>query len=219
MRPGAGGCQPEAMNIASGVRIGWLDLPDDVRQAVEAIIGGRVVEAASQAGGFSPGTADRVRTADGRRAFVKAVSPDLNDHSVVMHRREAEIAAAMPASVPAPRLLGSHDDGHWIVLVFEDVAGRQPTVPWQPDELQRVLLALENLSAIQIPPALAELPPAAERAEEFGGWHNLRADPPADLDPWIARRLDQLCALAERGRRRWSATPWCTAICGPTTCC
>ena len=67
------------MVTASGVRIGWVDLPEPVRAAVEDIIGGTVVEARSQSGGFSPGTADRVRTADGRRAFVKAVSADLNE--------------------------------------------------------------------------------------------------------------------------------------------
>lgn len=69
------------MTSASGVRIGWADIPQDVRRAVEEIIGGTVVEAVSQAGGFSPGTADRVRTANGRRAFVKAVSPAQNERS------------------------------------------------------------------------------------------------------------------------------------------
>jgi hypothetical protein len=63
------------MTRASGVRIGWAELTHEVRSAVEAIMGGTVVEAVSQVGGFPPETADRVRTADGRRAFVKAVSP------------------------------------------------------------------------------------------------------------------------------------------------
>src|SRR5689334_9320284 len=58
---------------ASGVRIGWADLPANVRDSVAGILGEPVVEAVSQSGGFSPGTADRVTTASGRRAFVKAV--------------------------------------------------------------------------------------------------------------------------------------------------
>jgi hypothetical protein len=58
---------------SSGRRIGWLDIPPDVRLRIERIVGGRVVDAVSQAGGFSPGTADRVRTDNGRCAFVKAV--------------------------------------------------------------------------------------------------------------------------------------------------
>ena len=57
------------------MRIGWADLPERVRDEVQAIIGGEVVSAVSQSGGFSPGTADRVVTTNGRRAFVKAVSP------------------------------------------------------------------------------------------------------------------------------------------------
>ncbi|MGH3427861.1 MAG: hypothetical protein ACRDQZ_09895 [Mycobacteriales bacterium] len=77
------------MTSASGVRIGWAELPHEVRSDVEVIVGGVVVEAVSQVGGFSPGTADRVRTADGRRAFVKAVSPAQNERSPELHRHEA----------------------------------------------------------------------------------------------------------------------------------
>lgn len=82
--------------VATGVRIGWHDLPGHVRTAVEDVIGDEVVEAVSQPGGFSPGTADRVLTRDGRRAFVKAVSPALNALSADMHRRYGR------SSVPRP---------------------------------------------------------------------------------------------------------------------
>jgi hypothetical protein len=60
---------------AAGRRIGWLDIPPAVRLRIERIVGGRVVEAVSQAGGFSPGTADRIRTDNGRCAFVKGPTP------------------------------------------------------------------------------------------------------------------------------------------------
>lgn len=184
---------------ASGTRIGWTDLPEAVRAAVEEILGSPVVEARSQAGGFSPGTADRVRTADGTRAFVKAVSPDQNEISPGMHRREAEVTAALPPSAPAPRLLGCYDDGHWVVLVLEDVNGRHPTTPWQPDELRQVIRALEQLAASTTPPPLDGLESLREKvAEDFGGWARLRADPPDDLNPWAAAHLDELCAGAER---------------------
>src|SRR3981189_1751134 len=104
------------MSSASGVRIGWVDLPPGVRQAVEAIVGGAVVEAVSQAGGFSPGTADRGRTADGGRAFVKAVSTAQNERSPELHRREARVTGALPTYVPAPRLLGCYENGDWVAL-------------------------------------------------------------------------------------------------------
>src|SRR6185437_5917666 len=97
-----------------------------VRAAVEGIVGGPVVAAQTQRGGFSPGTADRVRTADGRRAFVKAVSPAQNEFSAVLHRREAVVTAALPGYAPTPRLLGCYDDGDWVALVLEDIDGRHP---------------------------------------------------------------------------------------------
>ncbi len=188
------------MSIASGVRIGWIDLPEPVRAAVEGIIGSPVVGAVSQPGGFSPGTADRVVTVDGRRAFVKAVSPAQNQDSPKLYRREALITAALPVSAPVPAMLGSYDDGNWIVLVLQDVEGRHPATPWRSGELRQVLITLEDLARSLTPSPLPELPPATTRmANLFGGWHRLRAHRPADLDPWAASRLDQLCDQAERG--------------------
>jgi aminoglycoside phosphotransferase (APT) family kinase protein len=167
---------------------------------VEAIVGGAVVEAVSQTGGFSPGTADRVRTADGRRAFVKAVSPALNEHSPELHRREAKVTAVLPAHVPAPRLLGCYDDGTWVALVLQDIEGRHPTTPWLPDELRRVLAVLDDLARSLTPAPLPALASAADTlAGDFAGWRRIAADPPADLHPWAAPRLEELCALADRG--------------------
>ncbi|MFG2044138.1 phosphotransferase family protein [Dactylosporangium sp. NPDC048998] len=180
---------------ASGVRIGWGDLPGSVRDGVAGVLGDEVVEAVSQAGGFSPGTADRVRTADGRRAFVKAVGSVLNAQSPAMHRAEARVAAALPGGVPAPRLLGVHDDGDWVALVFEDVVGRHPRTPWEDGE---VAGALEALRRLAVP--VAGLPSLRDEArEDFGGWRQIAADPPERLDPWVAGHLDLLVELAERG--------------------
>ncbi|MEV4657797.1 phosphotransferase [Micromonospora sp. NPDC049301] len=181
-------------------RIGWRDLPGRVRAAVEDIIGDRVVEAVSQPGGYSPGTADRVRTATGRRAFVKAVSPAQNPDSPVLHRAEARNTAALPPSAPTPRLLGCHDDGEWVALVLSDVDGRHPVTPWRTEELSRVLTALEAMAAALTPSPAAHVPTAAERlARDFAGWHRIAADPPERLDPWIRAHLDDLCAAADRG--------------------
>ncbi len=188
------------MTSTTKSRIRWTDLPDPVRAAVEGILGDRVVEAVSQPGGFSPGTADRVRTAGGRRAFVKAVSPAQNDRSPGLHRTEALIAAALPPAAPAPRLLGSYDDGDWVALVFTDVEGRHPVTPWEAGELTAVLSTLEAMAGALTPASVPAAPPAAERlAANFAGWQRIAADPPADLDPWAGARLPQLCAAADRG--------------------
>jgi aminoglycoside phosphotransferase (APT) family kinase protein len=188
------------MSSAMGVRIGWAQLPRHVRRAVEAIVGGSVVEAVSQAGGFSPGAADRVRTSDGRRAFVKAVSPAQNPDSPEMYRREARVTAALPAHAPVPAFLGCHDDGTWVALVLEDIEGRHPATPWLSEELGRVLDTLDELAAGSTPAPVPDLPTAAHYlAEDFAGWRRVAADTPNDLDPWVAGHLDELCALADRG--------------------
>lgn len=188
------------MPSASGVRIGWDDLPDHVRAAVAGILGAPVVQARSQPGGFSPGSADRVATADGRRAFVKAVSGAQNEHSPSLHRQEAVVTGALPADAPAPALLGCYDDGDWVALVLEDVEGRHPMTPWDAHELAHVLDTLEVCAARLTPSLVPKLPLASEHlASDFGGWERLRAEPWPGLDPWAAARVDQLCGLARRG--------------------
>ena len=85
---------------AEGERLPWSQIPAPLRAEVERLLGGRVAEAVSQRGGFSPGVAARIRLDDGRRAFVKAVG-DINPDSPGIHRAEARIAAALPAAARA----------------------------------------------------------------------------------------------------------------------
>src|SRR5687767_11420835 len=87
---------------AVGVRLQWVDLPALVRAAVEEWLGSSVVSANTQASGFSPGVAARLRAADGRRVFVKAVGPEPNPTTPGIHRREAQIAPLLPATAPVP---------------------------------------------------------------------------------------------------------------------
>ena len=159
------------------------------------------MEATTQAGGFSPGVAARLRLADGRRVFVKAVSGRTNPDSPGMHRREARIAAALPASVPAPRFLDSYDDGDWIALIFEDIDGTAPQTPWQQPELDRVLVAVAALSSALTPAPIAVEPVSELMPYVFSGWQRLaasaesREDDLRGVDPWAQRHLAQLVAL------------------------
>ena len=181
-------------------RISWADLPGHVQAGIEQILGAPVVGATGQQGGFSPGTADRVVTATGRRAFVKAVGVHQNEHSPAIHRKEAAIAAALPDGIPAPSLLGTFDDGTWVALVLTDVEGRHPHTPWEPPEVSLVLDALEELSRTPVPGGLEHLPRLEhELAEAFQGWARIRAVPPEHCDPWILGNLDILERLAESG--------------------
>ncbi|MEU2715306.1 phosphotransferase [Streptomyces sp. NPDC007205] len=184
---------------AAGVRAPWENLPSVVRDAVGEVLGAPVVHAVTQNGGFSPGVAARLRTAAGGTGFVKAVSAEANPHSPHLHRREARTAAALPAAVPAPRLLGTYDDGTWVALVFEEVAGRQPHVPWRQEELRRVLDAVTVLARTGTPCPL-DVPAVAESlAEDFKGWRRLLDGEAGDvrdrLGAWTADHLPELAAM------------------------
>jgi hypothetical protein len=161
------------------------------------------VAAVSQPTGFSPGVAARLRLADGRGLFVKAIHPAQNPDSPAMHRREGCVVASLPASAPVPRLLWSYDEGEagWVVLVFEEVAGQHPAQPWRADELGRVQEAMVLLSKTLTP---SPLPPAITRfaSNEFRtnlcGWRRLRDEQPsrlAQLDSWSIRHLATLIEL------------------------
>lgn len=112
-------------------------------------------------------------TEGGRRAFVKAVSGEVNDSSPVLHRKEARNAGLLPVEVPAPRLIGVYDDGVWVALVLEEVEGRQPQVPWEGRELGVVLEAVHGLGRV-LTPAPFDVPDASEElVGSFGGWEEL----------------------------------------------
>ena len=188
---------------AEGVRPAWSTLPDAVRSELEGWLGSPVATAESQAGGFSPGIASRIRTADGARYFVKAVGPLPNRDSPGMHRREARIVAAMPDGVAVPRLLWSHDDEEsgWVLLVFQDTAGRHPEMPWRSDELDQVVDGLVRIADALTPsPLPVSLAGSARRAfqRSINGWRQLAEGPPSDLDrldAWSRRNLDRLVYL------------------------
>src|SRR5438270_12020206 len=87
--PGPAPITPHRPPPAEGVRLEWADLPERVRAVVERWLGCPVVGAWTQPTGFSPGVAARLKTADGRRVFVKAVGPEPNPEAVALHRDEA----------------------------------------------------------------------------------------------------------------------------------
>lgn len=154
-----------------------------------------MVEARSQEGGHSPGAAVRVRLTNGGNAFVKALSSTIHRHSAQTYRSEAANMARLPPGLPVPRLLDVYDDGDWIALVYEEVGGRPPVVPWRAAELERVAATPQDISA-----ALTPSPwPDAPRFELVDGtckgwWRRLAAAPPTDLDSWTREHLHWLIA-------------------------
>src|SRR3954453_18007488 len=133
---------------AAGVRVAYDALPPAVRNWVETTLGSSVVQAETQPGGFSPGVAARLVCADGSRAFVKAVSAEVNPDSPTLHRREIEVLRALPADLPVPRLRAAYDETPWVVLLIDDVDGEQPRLPWDDADLERVLALARTVNAV-----------------------------------------------------------------------
>ena len=178
-----------------GNRIAWADLPERVRAALTAKLGADVVSEVSQPGGFSPGLAARLRLSDGRSVFVKAVGLQRNPDAPGMHRREIEVLRALPPDLPVPALLDSYDDGDWVALIIEDVAGSSPAMPWRTDEFAEVLTALGTLSARLTPSPIQLAPVQQAHPELFGNWRTVADEQTGKLPDWAVDHLDLLVEL------------------------
>jgi aminoglycoside phosphotransferase (APT) family kinase protein len=190
---------------AEGVRLQWSAVPQSIQHRFEAWANSRVVEAASQPTGFSPGVAAHLRLADSRTLFVKAVSSAANADAPRMHRREAGIVGALPEDLPVPRLRWSYDDlsgTGWVVLVFDVARGRHPEQPWRLDQLQLVLNGLAELAQRLTP---SPLPIGTARlagdtlARHVCGWQRLADEDGPEivrlLDAWSRRHLSTLAEM------------------------
>ncbi|WP_218887022.1 phosphotransferase [Cellulomonas oligotrophica] len=176
-----------------GQRLDWRDLPTSVRERIQTRAGARVSAETTPTSGFSPGFVAVLELGDGHDVFVKAVSADQNPQAPELARAEVRAARALPPQVPAPRLLWSDDDGQWVLLGFEAVHGSSPELPWRPDDLERVLAAVDALADAEPVPG-HELPRTDDLlAEDFQGWRHLLA---AD----DAAREAMAVAVGEPGR-------------------
>ena len=185
----------------AGTRIEWRRIPGDVRASVEDRLGCEVERAVSQEHGFSPALAARLLLTNGGRVFVKAIGPD--DQSGApgaqeLYRQEGRIAAGLPMTVPAPRLIDRWETADWTILLFEDVDGHHPAFPWDQAELDRVLSALADLRH-DLTPSPVPVPPAAIPGDQ-NYWSTLAEDPSplnrlTDLDPWVLGNVGRMAEL------------------------
>lgn len=186
------------MRASGGQRIEWREVDADVRHAIETRLASAVVDARNQTGGFSPGLAARCALADGRRVFIKAVSPEQNPQACRIHRREAEVAAQLPADLPVPRLLHVVDDGRWVALVFEEIEGVQPDEPWTHHQLGVVLPALHRFAERATPTPVPDLQTLEARyGAVFRGWRQIAAGDadPSPYGPDLVASVERLAAL------------------------
>ena len=141
--------------IVSMLRIGFEDLPQAARRAVE-IRTGHIKAARTAGGGINSGAAALLDTERGR-VFVKGIP---SDHAqAVSQAREIAIAPYLPAS--SPRLLWHVEAGGWVILGYEAIAGRHADYTDSGD-LVLVLDVLQELQQV-IAPDLMEVKRAERR--------------------------------------------------------
>jgi hypothetical protein len=181
-------------------RARWHQLPRSIRTAIEQLIGGTVSHARNCPGGYSAGLASVLTLADGQQAFVKGIDADRWPTDATFYRAEARVSAALPATISAPRLLGTFDDGQWIVLAFEAVNGVEPSQPWNEADLARVVPAVVHQGQVGTPSPIA-LPRDHPR---LGGWAEVDRNPSylvelARHSPWAVDHIAQLIQLESHG--------------------
>lgn len=193
------------MSASSDLRLGWGDLPLEVRSAARASLGSDIVDEIRQTGGFSPGLASRLGLADGRRVFAKAINSARNPVAPDLYRREAEIMSVLPTKVSAPALLSTYDDGDWVMLLLEEVNGQMPSLPWGRAQLSRVAEAMSDLASVRGASALPIPSAADDLAGSYWSWAKIAeaTDLADSIGAWERTHLDRLVGL-ESG--------WVTAV-------
>jgi hypothetical protein len=173
-------------------RLDWGLLPPVLRSGIERRLGSRVVEAHSAGAGYTPGFASTLTCEDGSRHFVKAANKAAQRPFAASYQAEAHVLAALPAEVPAPRLLWSQEDDLWVVLGLAHVDGSAPQRPWQHAQLEACLDTLETIADQLTPPPLQASSFARDFADLVGCWDHVR-ETALDLP-----HLEDAAALAAR---------------------
>jgi aminoglycoside phosphotransferase (APT) family kinase protein len=173
-------------------RLELTQLPAEVVAFVEDLLGGALVEFENQAGGFSQGTAARVRTANGARGFLKAVHREGFEGTYRLYEREVEILSLLPRMARVPQLLGSYAQSGWLALLIEDVEGRYPDTRADMHAVLDSLLTLPSADAVPgLPDVADDLAPALTQ------WDRIDAGYSA-MDDWAVSHVPLLRAASER---------------------
>lgn len=184
---------------ATAVRPSWAELPPAVQARIEHHVGGPVTRARVATGGFTRGFAALVTTRAGDQCFVKAAALDATPIAATSYATEARVLAALPAGVPAPRLLWSDETDGWVLLGITPVAGHMPGLPWTPVDLDSAVCACEQaaeaLTPAPVAPKLQRLADDLVREDPATTYFARAAAGLADqtlLSPWARDHLADL---------------------------
>jgi aminoglycoside phosphotransferase (APT) family kinase protein len=117
----------------------WRVVPKEVCDRTESILGAKIRRAERVYGGYTPTPTYRLRLADGRRAFFKAVSPESNAFATAAHHREARVYRELGSVIApfAPAFYGEFEAAAWEALLLEDL-GPKSVPPWSRSAVRGV---------------------------------------------------------------------------------
>lgn len=149
---------------------------------------------------MSPGCATRLRCADGTRAFVKAVGPELNRLTLGLFRHEVTVLEHLGADPLWASLLASYDEpGGWVALLLEDVEGRHPDLRDSADAALAIRATdrlVERLAGHGRSLPVGSARQAMARYDQM--WPGLDEIPPDALPGWARKRAPAMqAALAD----------------------
>ena len=179
-----------------GVQTPYERTPSALQDWVEDRLDGSVVEVVPRVGGMSPAVASTLVLADGRRAFVKAVSPAINPDTPDHFRNEAQIVRRL---VPAPyraELLGTFDDGDWVAILLEDIAGGHPDWTNEAERTRAEAAVLQQMA--ELTPAPAGIPAVSTlegMRKHLTAMEGVTEDERAALPSHVRTELPQLTGL------------------------
>ncbi|MGI8994352.1 MAG: phosphotransferase [Nocardioidaceae bacterium] len=180
----------------AGVRTPYDQMPQAVKDFVEAELGSPVVQVTPRTGGMSPAVACSLRSARGRTAFVKAVGTEVHPDTPSHFRHEIAVLQALPAAPYRAGLLAAYDDGDWVGVLLEDIDGRHPD--WSSAADWDAVFAAIRLQAAELTPPLPGLPTVSNRdgIEKYLHYATEATElEVASLPVWARRDLDSLLGL------------------------
>jgi aminoglycoside phosphotransferase (APT) family kinase protein len=154
-------------------------------------------------GGYGPAPTFRLRLADNRGLFLKAVYADSNEFSQQAHERELRVYHELAAFITpwAPRFYGAITQDDWRVMLLEDL-GPKSAPPWTPAAARSVACGLADFHASAL-------------GRELPGWLGTFAEDVANLT-WedVMAETQELRFVAEMADRHadeagaWLRAAW-----------
>lgn len=202
-----------AQTRLTGVRVEYSAAPASIHCWAEALLGGSLIEAHARVGGMSPAVAVSLRAANGRSAFVKAVSSAINPDSPQHFRHEIAVLTALSSLPPVPyraTLLSTYDDGDWVAIALEDIDGRHPD--WSSSADRAGVFEVVRQQSRELTP----VPSCMPHDSSYGGivkyLEKMKTPIPeeiAALPSWASDEFPMLLDLAQRSLDHQRAESFC----------